>query len=91
MAKIVKLVIEKKPEVKYIFSFDCTAQHTSYDIILNISRGIGSGKVKSIPSNESYLKNLQGPASHANYKARQIHRARVRIFGLRADEGMIDD
>lgn len=58
MAKIVKLVIEKKPEVKYIFSFDCTAQHTSYDIILNISRGIGSGKVKSIPSNESYLKNL---------------------------------
>lgn len=40
---------------------------------------------------DSYLKNLQGPASHENYKKRQIHRARVRIFGLHADEDLKDD
>jgi uncharacterized protein (TIGR04562 family) len=31
---------------------------------------------------ESYLKNLQGPASHDKYKERQVRRARARIFGF---------
>ena len=30
---------------------------------------------------ESYLKNLSGPASHDEYKKRQIRKARFRIFG----------
>jgi uncharacterized protein (TIGR04562 family) len=31
---------------------------------------------------DSYLKNLQGPASHDKYKERQVRRARARIFGF---------
>lgn len=30
---------------------------------------------------DTYLKNLSGPASHEEYKKRQLRRARVRIFG----------
>lgn len=32
---------------------------------------------------ETHLKNVSGPASHENYKARQIERARARVLGLK--------
>jgi uncharacterized protein (TIGR04562 family) len=34
---------------------------------------------------ETYLKNLTGPASHDEYKKRQVRKARVRIFGWNSE------
>ena len=48
LAKIVKQIIEKKPENKYIIAIDETKDRTLKNIISSISTKIGSGKTKSI-------------------------------------------
>lgn len=49
LSKIVKLILDKKPEQKYIFAVDRTINYKLKDIITSISRGIGSGNTESIP------------------------------------------
>lgn len=58
LAKIVKQLLVKKPEKKYIFAIDYTKDCKSKDLISSISRGVGTGKTTSIPSNENFIKNL---------------------------------
>jgi hypothetical protein len=48
LARIVKQVIERKPEQRYIFAVDQTEDKTLKSLISSISRGIGTGKTKSI-------------------------------------------
>jgi hypothetical protein len=48
LAKIVRQVIERKPEQRYIFAVDQTHDKTLKNLISSISRGIGTGKTKSI-------------------------------------------
>lgn len=58
LSKIVKLIIEKKPEQKYIFAFDRTKNKSALNLIQSISRFVGSGLTQSIPSNQEFIKNL---------------------------------
>lgn len=58
LTKIIKLVIEKKPENHYVFAFDLTKNKASKNLISSISVKVGSGKTCSISQNENYIKNL---------------------------------
>ena len=58
LTKIVKLIIDKKPENKYVFAFDRTIKNQSKDLVSSISTKIGTGKTLSLQRNEDYVKNL---------------------------------
>lgn len=58
LTRIIKQIIEKKPENKYVFACDMTKNKTSKEIVSSISKKIGSGKTMSIPRNETFIKNL---------------------------------
>lgn len=59
LAKIVKLVIDKKPEQKYIFAVDQTADRRMKSIVSSISRGIGTGITHSYTVDASFVNNLK--------------------------------
>ena len=48
LIKIIRKVIEKKPNDKYIFAVDRTKNPSLYNIIKSISLAIGDGKIKKI-------------------------------------------
>lgn len=58
LARIVRMVAEKKPEQKYIFAIDQTKNRTMKNLISCISRGIGTGNTKSILKEDVELKNI---------------------------------
>ena len=58
LAKIIKMVAEKKPEQKYIFAIDQTKDKTMKNLISCISRGIGTGNTKSILGEDIELNNI---------------------------------
>ena len=48
LAKIIKSLIDKKPEQRYVFAIDKTTDKSAKNLVYSISKGIGSGKTKSI-------------------------------------------
>ncbi|CAG9331737.1 unnamed protein product [Blepharisma stoltei] len=48
LAKVVKFVIETKPETKYIFGIDKTLEPLQKSIIQAISKGIGTGEIEPV-------------------------------------------
>ncbi len=48
LAKIVRMVIDKKPEQNYIIATDCTADKLSKTLVSSISKGIGTGRTHSL-------------------------------------------
>jgi adenylate kinase len=48
LAKMVKFVIENKPESRYLFGIDRTPEPTQKHLIEAISRGVGSGEVVEV-------------------------------------------
>ena len=62
LIKIIKRVIEKKPNDKYIFAVDKTKNPSLYNIIKSISLAIGDGKIKKMEKfdiNDIYMENYQ--------------------------------
>ncbi len=58
LSKIVKKIVRgSKPETKYVFAIDQTADKSMKNIITSISRGIGSGLTENIPI-ESELNDI---------------------------------
>jgi len=58
LARIVKMVADKKPEQKYIFAIDQTRDKSMKNLISCVSRGIGTGKTISILKDEIEMKNI---------------------------------
>lgn len=58
LARIVKMVADKKPEQKYIFAIDQTKDRSMMNLISCISRGIGTGNTKSLLKEDIELKNI---------------------------------
>lgn len=48
LAKIIKFVVDTKPETHYIFGIDNTKDRRQVSIVQSISNGIGTGLIKSI-------------------------------------------
>ena len=59
LAKIIKTLIDKKPESRYIFAIDKTSDKSLKNIIYSISKGIGSGKTKSIQPQNLNPENMK--------------------------------
>jgi len=59
LAKIVKTVIDKKPEQRYIFAVDRTIDKSAKNLIYSISKGIGSGKTVSIQPEDMPVEKLK--------------------------------
>lgn len=51
------MVLDKKPESKYIFAFDNTKDKRSKTLVSSISNSLGSGKTVSISSKDTFLEN----------------------------------
>jgi len=59
LAKIVKKIVSgNKPEGKYIFAVDENQDKSMKSIISAISKGIGSGKTKSIEKTDDWIRSL---------------------------------
>ncbi len=59
LGKIIKSLIDKKPEQRYIFAMDKTEDKTSKNLVYSISKGIGSGKTKSVQPEDYSLDKMK--------------------------------